>query len=110
MSAEHLRCDSLSASHLDSRNSRCRPILPDRSHVLFLCELLQTHPHKHTVTFILYCKTLLLLLKWDVWVRLGTGLGRFKGRFRCTGYVNSVIINVITDVITCRYLKKRITM
>ncbi len=74
MSAEHLRCDSLSASHLDSRNSRCRPILPDRSHVLFLCELLQTHPHKHTVTFILYCKTLLLLLKWDMWVRLGTGL------------------------------------
>lgn len=50
MSAEHLWCDSLSASHLDSRNSRCRPVLPDRSHVLLLCELLQTHPH-NTVMF-----------------------------------------------------------
>ncbi len=29
--------------------------------------------------------------------------GRFKGGLRCKGLVNSVIINVITDVIIYRY-------
>ncbi len=46
--------------------------------------------------FILYCKTLLLLLRW------GTGKvrGRFSGMDRFKG---GVIINVIRDIITCRY-------
>ncbi len=33
-------------------------------------------------------------------------MGRFKGGLRCKGWVNSVIINVITDVTTCRYFYK----
>ncbi len=52
--------------------------------------------------FILNCKTLLLLLRWDTGKgrdRFG-GMGRFKDRLRCKGWVNSVIINVITDVLT----------
>ncbi len=47
--------------------------------------------------FILYCKTLLLLLRWDIVKvrdRFG-GVGRFKGKLRCKGWVNSLIINVI---------------
>ncbi len=59
--------------------------------------------------FILYCKTLLLLLKWDtgqVRDRFG-GMGWFKGGLRCKGWVNSVFTNVITDVIACRYFLKR---
>ncbi len=47
---------------------------------------------------ILYFKTLLLLLRWDldkVRDRLGN-MGRFKGGFRCKEWVNSVIINIIT--------------
>ncbi len=53
---------------------------------------------------ILYCKTLLLLLMWDT-VRDGFGgLGRFKGRLRCKGWVNSVI-NVITEnYYRCNYM------
>ncbi len=50
------------------------------------------------IVFILYCKTLLLLLRWDtgkVRDRFG-GMGRFKGGLRCKGWVNTVIINVIT--------------
>ncbi len=61
------------------------------------------------IVFISYCKTLLLQLRWDtgnVRDRFG-GMGRFKGGLRCKGWVNSVIIiNVITDVITCRYFFK----
>ncbi len=30
-------------------------------------------------------------------------MGRFKGGLRCKGWVNSVIINVITDVTTYLY-------
>ncbi len=58
--------------------------------------------------FILYCKTLLLLLRWNtgkVRDRFG-GMGGFKGGLGCKGWVNSVIINVITDVIACRYYFK----
>ncbi len=44
-----------------------------------------------------YCifKTLLLLPRWDTGeVRdVFGGIGRFKGRLRCKGWVNSVIIN-----------------
>ncbi len=50
--------------------------------------------------FILYCKTLLLLLMWDmcqVRDRFG-GMGRFKGGLRCKGWVNSVIINIIAEI------------
>ncbi len=42
----------------------------------------------------------LLLLTWDtgkVRDRFG-GMGRFKGGLRCKGWVNSVIINVITEI------------
>ncbi len=52
------------------------------------------------IVFILYCKTLLLLLRWDmgqVRARFG-GMGRFKGGLRCKGWVNSVIINVNTEI------------
>ncbi len=48
--------------------------------------------------FILYCKTVLLLLSWDTGIRnrdIFGGMGRFK-LLRCKGLVNSVIINVIT--------------
>ncbi len=59
------------------------------------------------IVFILYCKTLLLLLRWDtgkVRDRFG-GIGRFKGGLRCKGWVNSVIINVITEInYRCNYI------
>ncbi len=50
------------------------------------------------IVFILYCKIVLLLLRWDIGKvrdRFG-GIGRFKVGLRCKGRVNSVIINVIT--------------
>ncbi len=50
--------------------------------------------------YILYCKTLLLLLRCDTgWVRdrFG-GMGRFKGGLRYKGWVNSVIINVVSEI------------
>ncbi len=59
------------------------------------------------IVFILYCKTLLLLLRWDtgkVRDRFG-GMGRFKGGLRCKGWGNSVIINVITEInYRCNYI------
>ncbi len=48
--------------------------------------------------FILYCETLLLLLRWDtgeVRDRVG-GMGRFKSGLSFNGLDNIVIINVIT--------------
>ncbi len=55
---------------------------------------------------ILYCKTL-LLLRWEtgkVRDRFG-GMGMFKGGLRCKGWVNSVIINVITQInCRCNYI------
>ncbi len=55
----------------------------------------------------LYCKSLLLLLRWDsgeVRGRFG-GMGRFKGGLRCKRWVNSVIINVITEMnYRCNYI------
>ncbi len=57
---------------------------------------------------ILYCKTLLLLLRWDtgkVRHRFG-GMGRFKGGLRFKGWVTSVIINVINFCnYRCNYTK-----
>jgi len=53
--------------------------------------------------FLLYCKTLLLLLRCDtgrVRDRCG-GMGRFKGRLRCEGRVNCVITNV---TYSCNYM------
>ncbi len=67
-----------------------------------------THIKKYaqcTYVCILYCKTLLLILRWDTG-RLGTGLVvwvGFKGVLRSKGWVNRVIIHFITDVITYRY-------
>ncbi len=56
---------------------------------------------------ILYFKTLLLLLGLDV-VKVSDrfgGMGRFKGGLRCKGWVNSVIINVITEMnYRCNYI------
>ncbi len=45
---------------------------------------------KYIVVFILYCKTLLLLLRWDMdKVRdRFDGMCRFKGGLRCKGWVN----------------------
>ncbi len=58
--------------------------------------------------FILNYKALLLLLRWDtgeVMDRFG-GMGRFKGGLRCEGWVNSVIINVITEInYRCNYMQ-----
>ncbi len=51
------------------------------------------------IVFVLYCKTLSLLLRWDagkVRDRFG-GMGRFKDGLRCKEWVNSVIINVCTQ-------------
>ncbi len=52
------------------------------------------HKNKYNVliVFILYCKILLLLLRWDtgkVRDRFG-GMVRFKGGLRCKGWVNRV--------------------
>ncbi len=50
--------------------------------------------------FILYCKTLMLLLRWDTGKfrdRFG-GMGRFKGGLRSKGWFNSVIIYVISGI------------
>ncbi len=59
------------------------------------------------IVVILYCKTLLLLLRWDmdkVRDRFG-GMGWFKGGLRCKGWVNSLIINVITEMnYRCNYI------
>ncbi len=52
------------------------------------------------IVFILYRTFVLLLLRCDmgkVRDRFG-GMGRFKGGLRCKGWVNSVIINVITEI------------
>ncbi len=52
------------------------------------------------IVVILYCETLLLLLRWDmgkVRDRFG-GMGRFKGGLSCKGWANSVIIIIITEI------------
>ncbi len=58
--------------------------------------------------FLLYCKTLFLLLRWDtvkVRDRFG-GMSRFKGGLRCKGWVNRVIINVLTEInYRCNYMQ-----
>ncbi len=67
----------------------------------------QKNKYNVLIMFILYCKTHLLLLRWDmgkVRNRFG-GMGRFKGGLRCKGWVNSVIINVITEInYRCNYI------
>jgi len=50
------------------------------------------------IVLMLYCKSLLLLLRCDtgkVRDRCG-GMGRFKGGFKCKGLVSCVITDVIT--------------
>ncbi len=58
--------------------------------------------------FILYCETLLLLLRWDtgeVRDRVG-GMGRFKSGLSFNGWDNIVIINVITENnYRCNYMQ-----
>jgi len=58
--------------------------------------------------FILYCETLLLLLRWDtgeVRDRVG-GMGRFKSGLSFNGLDNIVIINVITENnYRCNYMQ-----
>ncbi len=59
------------------------------------------------IVFILYCKTLLLLLRWDMCKARDSvsGMGRFKCGLRYKGWVNSVIINVITEInYRCNYI------
>lgn len=54
------------------------------------------------IMFILYCKTLLQLLRWDTGkIRDSfSGIGRLRGK----GRVNGVIVDVITEVIySCNY-------
>ncbi len=69
------------------------------------------HPKKKGNVFIvfkLFCRSLLLLLRWDtgkVRDRFG-GMGRFNGWLRCKGWVNIVIINVITEMnYRCNYIQ-----
>ncbi len=60
----------------------------------------QKNKYNVLIVIILYCKTLLLLLRWDTGKfrdRFG-GKGWFKGGLRCKGWVNSVNINVITKI------------
>jgi len=68
------------------------------------------HTYKRGKKFMLYYKTLLLLLRWDMGKdkhRFG-GIVRSKGGLRSKGRVNSVIrCKLITAVITCRYLNNR---
>jgi len=45
------------------------------------------------IVFLLYCKSLLLLLSCEVWDRCG-GMGGFK----CKGWVSCVITDVITYI------------
>jgi len=50
------------------------------------------------IVLILYCKSLLLPLRWDtgrVRDRCG-GMGRFKCKLKCKGWVSCVITDVIT--------------
>ncbi len=60
------------------------------------------------IVFIMKCKTLLLLLRWDtgeVRGRFG-GMDGFKGGLMCKGWVNIVIINVITEInYKCNYMQ-----
>ncbi len=53
---------------------------------------------------ILYCKTLLLLLRWDTGKVRG-GMGRFKGGLRCKGWVQQCNIIVLTEInYRCNYI------
>ncbi len=80
------------------------------SHLSDLNYYVLTSKNKYNVLIvvILYCKTLLLLLRWDtgkVRDRFG-GMGRFEGGLRCKGWVNSVIINAITEInYRCNYIQ-----
>ncbi len=56
--------------------------------------------HKKISTMYLLCSY--CIATWD---RFG-GMGRFKGGLRCKGWVNSVIINVITEInYRCNYMQ-----
>lgn len=61
-----------------------------------------TSKNKYNVfsVFILYCKTLILLLRWDTGkVRdKFVAMGRFKGGLRSKEWVNSVNIYVISEI------------
>ncbi len=62
----------------------------------------QKNKYNVFIVFILNCKTLLLLLRWDTGKgrdRFG-GMGRFKDRLRCKGWVNSGNYKCNTDVLT----------
>ncbi len=50
------------------------------------------------IVVILYCNTLLLPLRWKMGKDRDRfdGMGRFKVVLSCKGWVNSVIINIIT--------------
>ncbi len=76
--------------------------------VLIYYVLTSKNKYNVLIVFILYCKTLLLLLRWDTGrVRdRFDGMGRLKSGFRCKEWVNSVIINVITEIsYTCIYMQ-----
>ncbi len=53
----------------------------------------QKNKYNVLIVFILYCRSLLLLMRWDT----GEVRDRFggMGRLRCKGWANSVITNVI---------------
>ncbi len=67
----------------------------------------QKNKYNVLILVILYFKTILLLLRWDkvkVSHRCG-GMGRFKCGSRCKGWVNSVIIHLITEMnYRCNYI------
>ncbi len=69
-----------------------------------------TSKNKYSVliVFILYCKTLLLLLRWDTGKVRDSfgGMGRFKGRLRCKRWVNRIILKLITEnTYRCDYMQ-----
>ncbi len=60
------------------------------------------------IVFIMYCKTLLLLLRWDTGEVRGRfdGMDGFKGGLRCKGWVNIICNNVITEInYKCNYMQ-----
>ncbi len=90
----------------DGNNNKDKKI---RSHLILsglnYYVLASKNKYNVLIVVILYCKTLLLLLRW-IWLRLGTGLVVWvKDGLSCEGWVNSVTTNAITEInYRCNYI------